>query len=230
MSTRPERGFTLVELMVAVSVIAVIAAIAVPSLLRARIGANESSAVGALRAIISAESIFHSKDSDRNTVADYWTADVSGLYRVEKLPVGSRRGVAAIDEALAKADDAKMSTWGSFGARIPGTTVSAAGLIPMTQQVARSGYRFRAMVSSSPFFGWGTGYRTDPDGNWQYWTNTSRYGIQARPERYGTTGHSTFIVNERGVIYGRDWGTNSWWLARNWPGDNPTVSGWRVVQ
>ncbi|MBW7864662.1 MAG: prepilin-type N-terminal cleavage/methylation domain-containing protein [Candidatus Hydrogenedentes bacterium] len=56
-------GFTLLELMLIVAIIAIIAAIAIPSLLRNRIQANESSAIGSLHSIVSAETCFHSGNS-----------------------------------------------------------------------------------------------------------------------------------------------------------------------
>src|SRR5579859_4682221 len=49
------KGFSLIELLIVVAIILVIAAIAIPSLLQARISANEASAVGSLSAIKSAE-------------------------------------------------------------------------------------------------------------------------------------------------------------------------------
>ncbi|HVP52013.1 MAG TPA: prepilin-type N-terminal cleavage/methylation domain-containing protein [Terriglobales bacterium] len=49
------KGFSLVELLIVVAIILIIAAIAIPSLLRSRIAANEASAVGSLRIINTAE-------------------------------------------------------------------------------------------------------------------------------------------------------------------------------
>ncbi len=50
-----QKGFSLIELLIVVAVILVIAAIAIPSLLRAKISANESSAIGSMHTIINAE-------------------------------------------------------------------------------------------------------------------------------------------------------------------------------
>ena len=52
---RSTKGFSLIELLIVVAIIFVIAAIAIPSLLQARMAANEASAVGSLAAMKSAE-------------------------------------------------------------------------------------------------------------------------------------------------------------------------------
>ena len=96
---KKEMGFSLIELLIVVAIILIIAAIAIPNLLRSRIAANESSAVGSMRTL--------------NTAAINYGTSWGVQYPASMAVMGGATNVAAtcslaelIDPALAAAIDA----------------------------------------------------------------------------------------------------------------------------
>lgn len=84
------KGFTLVEIMIVVAIIALLAAIAIPNLLRARLTANESAAQGALKTLATAQVTYRAGNVRYATLVELSGADPE--YIDDILGAGTKNG------------------------------------------------------------------------------------------------------------------------------------------
>ena len=118
-------GFSLIELLIVVAIILIIAAIAIPNLLRAKIAANQSAAVESLRTISSAENTFSS------TYSDGFTLSLGQLGELKAGDPASCTEAALIDEVLSSNGVGNVSTKSGYTYTFtPGTVAALASGVP----------------------------------------------------------------------------------------------------
>lgn len=116
---RKSKGFSLIELLIVVAIILIIAAIAIPNLLRSKMAANESSAVGSMRSINTAEITYSTNYPNRG-----FSNALSELGGVAPCLVASGGSACLIDNTLALAS---VAATGKSGYYFTYTAGAAAG-------------------------------------------------------------------------------------------------------
>jgi prepilin-type N-terminal cleavage/methylation domain-containing protein len=170
-----ERGFTLIEMMVVVAIIAVIASIVVPNLLSARLSSNETSAIATLRTLIAAQAAFQkttTADANVNGVGEY------GTFGELSAAVGVRGGNFLRPPVLS----------------------TAFRDVNVNGEIARAGYQFALYLPDptglglAEVAGGGPPAGIDPDVAETTWC------CYAWPTNYGSSGSRTFYVSHAGDL------------------------------
>ncbi len=115
---KEKHGFTLIELMIVVAIIAIIAAIAIPNLLRSKMQSNESAAIGNLKTICGSQVTYHSANNEYATdfasLTSGTPAFLEGDWSTTKSGYNYTMG-GTVDDFTCNADPSTMDKTGSKG-------------------------------------------------------------------------------------------------------------------
>jgi len=190
-------GFTLIELMIVIAIIAIIAAIAIPNLLASKLLSNETAAIATLRTIVSAQAQISTSakiDADLDGRGEHGTfAEMTGAAGVRRAyivasggsdfsAVGSKMNPAVLTSVMARTDAQGFATKAGY-----------AFMIYLPDTADPNGFVHETGPSDTPGLAGGTA-TVSVDGAEVYWC------IYAQPVNRGNSGNRRFFANQRGEI------------------------------